>query len=1214
MKRLRSYGDDLGSVGEKELDRTASMSSSHHRRFYLKPTENGGRGRLVMDDDRDRDMSRALRKRIEHDLDGFDDRDGVRSSRKRMDHDFGDNFDDREGLRSLRKRMDHDLDGFDDREGSRSTRKRMDHDLIDNFDEREGSRVLRKRFEHEIDGFERRKGLDRYREREGSDRGGMVSSLISPRGGYVGERERDRERDRERERDRIHRSESFSVGRREFPKGFRSERDRSKREDSVSSWRRLGSRSKRDCDEEVKSSVGERAASSSSRGGPDGGSSRESLRSPQRLKDVRSPTWSKESKESKDSGGESLKTVKKTESLAAESGGSINANDIEEGELEPEPHQEPEPQSAAEQAVKHVAEHGKRIDVGTNVKMNESECCQKTESVMEDPIAYVKSAHEEKALGDTESSADEMMQLGFLESAKDDAVKVTVKKSVLHDDSVNKSSGGAEVKGSEVEDGEELANCEKLKEDDSESLAQTNCKLGNQDNTEGITDMCTAKSLTSARELKVAIGIDLEVQVEDVDMPKSSKAMVEEDQKEPELCMHSIKDKGKGLAVCSSDEVMYSENGTLIERNFIACQDDAMEGPSTRGFELFSSCVGLKANQAIVPRSENEKLKLEPLDLSLGLPNVTLPVPSNSAAAPPNSPPRARSVQSLATTFRTGSDGFTASISFSGSQFVHNPSCSLTHNSVDYDFEQSVKSRPLFQGVDWQACANDSKNKEVSIYPKILPSINGSFHPSHASQGMFSGQSMQGQQGIPFGLDQSVSFQRQISGIKARYHNDIRSPTQSAGSHDTKSECGRDKKRAVGEESGSTLFKSNSQRDMEQGIARDTDFLDRIIGQVASEPLQTMAWRIHEMSEQAVACLRERTCEIVVNEEKRGKLHALQEALQNRSDLTLETLLKSPHVQLEILVALKTGLPDFLRRADDIPSTDLAEIFLNLKCRNPNCGSALPVDECYCKFCSSKDGFCSTCMCLVCSKFDTALNTCSWVGCDVCSHWCHTDCGLRKSYIRNGRSANAGQGTSEMQFYCVACDLPSEMFGFVKDVFIACASHWNSETMLKELEYVKRIFSASNDVRGKVLYDIANQLLTRLKNGSSVMDVYNQIMGFLAESDSKFSNASGSTGRELHNLDKNKGDGSDRAAGHSKEASWFRAISVKDASQMENARAPILNTEGSSGSRGIWASEMQMGGKNKPVVDELESIVKISRLRLKCSKHVLMMPGEKQKV
>lgn len=85
----------------------------------------------------------------------------------------------------------------------------------------------------------------------------------------------------------------------------------------------------------------------------------------------------------------------------------------------------------------------------------------------------------------------------------------------------------------------------------------------------------------------------------------------------------------------------------LVERNFTTRQDDAMEGPNVHGFELFSFSAGLKANFANGSgfKADSEKLKLEPFDLSLSLPNVSVPAVSHSVvAAPPSSPPHVRSV------------------------------------------------------------------------------------------------------------------------------------------------------------------------------------------------------------------------------------------------------------------------------------------------------------------------------------------------------------------------------------------------------------------------------------------------------------------------------------------------------------------------------------------------------------------------------------------
>lgn len=147
-----------------------------------------------------------------------------------------------------------------------------------------------------------------------------------------------------------------------------------------------------------------------------------------------------------------------------------------------------------------------------------------------------------------------------------------------------------------------------------------------------------------------------------------------------------------------------------------------------------------------------------------------------------------------------------------------------------------------------------------------------------------------------------------------------------------------------------------------------------------------------------------------------------------------------------------------------------------------NCKSYLPVEDCECKICSSNQGFCSSCMCPICLKFDCASNTCSWVGCDVCSHWCHAACGIERNLIRPGPSLKGPSGTTEMQFHCIGCDHDSEMYGFVKDVFSCCAKDWGLETLMKELDCVRKIFRNSEDRKGKKLHVKAEELLLELQS------------------------------------------------------------------------------------------------------------------------------------
>ncbi|KAL9261314.1 OBERON 4-like protein [Drosera capensis] len=1184
MKRLKSYPDELGPLSDRDLDRSQSQSlsssSQHHRRLKLP----GGNSSRTEQQERDRE------KRVEYDV--IDDRTTKRFEKRTTttttDHE-----------ESNGRKYHHDSD-------ERGSRKRNEHE---SSGDGEGFRGMRKRFE---DGFERRKGFgfERHRERDGDGRGGiMVSSsnpslLGSPRGLY------EREREREKEKERIRRSESFCGIRRDIPKGFRSERERSRRDDSVSvnvnvtSWRTFGSRSKRDGgNEEMRSSGGvEKAERSCCRGGAGGdGSSRDSLTSPKGVKDLRSPTWSKESR---DSVGESkVKSLKKNEGGqgGVESGGSSNAADIEEGELQQEARLEKEPEPVSKLEAEH-AQDEKRLPEPVAISAVKLEVAEKSCQKMESDLSTKVALHEEDIDARKEIHC-------VLESVEKDVIREAV---VIADE----ASGANAAQLSDAEDNVVGHDQESLKKDLPSSSAPIHSKLENQDNVE-VGNSSKGASSALSQEMKLVDSVDLEFQADNVNMPEPSRAVLENDQKELELPVNVLKDKGKGFVVCSPEDISFRGIDTMIQAEFIPCgDDDGMEGPSTRGFDLFSTCVGTKGNQANQSETKHEKKTLEPLDLSLGFPSVSLHLPAS--VAPPNSPPQGTSVQSLATTYFVGSDCFTTSVSFSGSQFMHNPSCSLTHNSMDCDFEQSVKSRPLFKNFDWQAhSASDSKQNEVRVFPKVLPNGNTSLQPSTPSQVVYTGQPVTGQPLMPFALDRSGSFKQQLSIIKPRHSSGVRSPTQSAGSYDARSESGRGKRRAAGNESGSRLFRSSSQKDMQPTAAREVDFFDRILMLLVSEPIHAMSCRVCEMSEQAIACLKEHTREMIEREDRRRKLHALQEVLKNRSDLTLESLSKAHHVQLEILVALKTGLADYLQCGDSISLVDLSEIFLYLKCRNLNCGSALPVDDCDCKFCSKKEGFCSCCMCLVCSKFDTASNTCSWVGCDTCSHWCHTDCGLQKSYIRNGTRVSTSQGSSEMQFYCVACNHPSEMYGFVTDVFKVCASVWSAETMLKELEYVKRMFSGSTDVRGKLLHDLVSQLLLTLKNGSNVAEVRCQIMAFLAESDSKFINASGSPGSHPHALEKNKADVGNNSVGLGAEALGFRSLSMKNTSMTESTRAPALNTEetsgsksiwdlderrvskinkpvsATSGSRGAWDAGPSIIGKNFPVMDDLEGIVKI---------------------
>ena len=107
------------------------------------------------------------------------------------------------------------------------------------------------------------------------------------------------------------------------------------------------------------------------------------------------------------------------------------------------------------------------------------------------------------------------------------------------------------------------------------------------------------------------------------------------------------------------------------------------------------------------------------------------------------------------------------------------------------------------------------------------------------------------------------------------------------------------------------------------------------------------------------------------------------------------------------------------------------------------------------------------------------------VGCDLCSHWTHTDCANHNGHIGMGPCVKSGASSAEMLFRCRACSRTSELLGWVKDVFQHCAPSWDREALIRELEYVSRIFRLSEDPKGRKLFWKCEELIEKLKGGVS---------------------------------------------------------------------------------------------------------------------------------
>ncbi|ESQ28768.1 hypothetical protein EUTSA_v10018026mg [Eutrema salsugineum] len=911
--------------------------------------------------------------------------------------------------------------------------------------------------------------------------------------------------------DRLHRSESTCFSRRAFPKGFRSERERPKREASVSSWRRFGGlgndfgRDDRDRERgglSLRLRDGERERSvKSPTWSRDSGNDQSKLKMDSRnfrsrSKSLASPTWSK------DSGSEQSKSVgnvvKKSEEEVQGKGSRSSSNEMEEGELEPEPQLE----AASEAAhTTHDSEDQKkeRIDSSfQNTKRNGEfdDKLRKAETEVNKEVSHIGGNRETK----TAESIIDRKSVEIGENVPEHATEsmptsqsnvndtTLASEQELRDDRntavVNAITVAFDDKGDRVE--EYKVNHEVRLEESlfpavpegfqSEELKRVKGSDGNANKAEVEALVCveenTLGNISPAKYISIV----------------------------SDSSIHKCEDKGKNLDVPIA---LLHENAVLSEGKSEDLTDrdkdeDNFGGPSIRGFELFSSSPVRKTNkteQSIVNKPKDEKLLLEPLDLSLSLPDVLLPIGGQDTNQPLGSPARSGSVRSLTDTFCTNSDGFTMSMSFSGSRsFNHNPSCSLNQNIGDN--EQSVHSRPIFQGIDWQALShNDSRYNENTVYQKLMENGNGSVHP-HTMKGiLIPGQADEEHLRLTDKSSNAVnSLEKQLSFQKSV---DVKSASPRTSSLENDSKFHVDKKKAKDFFDGSISWISGQE-------TGGDDSVERVIKYILSDPMHVVTKRFHEMPTRYIIRLKENIRLIMMNMDKNVKLCVFQDALQHRTDITLELLTKSHRAQLEILVALKTGHSDFLQLDNNsISSTHLAEIYMNMRCKNLSCGILVPVDECDCRVCSRKDGFCSACMCLVCSNFDMASNTCSWVGCDVCLHWCHTDCAIQKSFMRNGINASGAPGMTEMQFHCVACEHPSEMFGFVKEVFLNFAREWKFERFCKELEYVSKIFSSSKDLRGKQLRQAADAILARLKSKLiDLSEACNRILGFISDCDS----------------------------------------------------------------------------------------------------------------
>ncbi|KAH0650602.1 hypothetical protein KY285_030692 [Solanum tuberosum] len=174
---------------------------------------------------------------------------------------------------------------------------------------------------------------------------------------------------------------------------------------------------------------------------------------------------------------------------------------------------------------------------------------------------------------------------------------------------------------------------------------------------------------------------------------------------------------------------------------------------------------------------------------------------------------------------------------------------------------------------------------------------------------------------------------------------------------------------------GSGYLKCLEKRD--GGRAYELSRQQKILRRIVSEPIPVMAQIVQQLGDETVESTKEYLRNLITMPERKYEFFSLQNRLDERSDLTNQIILNCHKIQLEFFVAIRTGLGSFLSENTRLLTSELIEVFLLERCRNINCRRPFPVEDCVCKICSTKKGFCSECMCLVCLNFNCSNNTCS---------------------------------------------------------------------------------------------------------------------------------------------------------------------------------------------------------------------------------------------
>ncbi|KAH7425089.1 hypothetical protein KP509_11G039400 [Ceratopteris richardii] len=569
----------------------------------------------------------------------------------------------------------------------------------------------------------------------------------------------------------------------------------------------------------------------------------------------------------------------------------------------------------------------------------------------------------------------------------------------------------------------------------------------------------------------------------------SSDLMENINQTEASLCTDSDASLERN-SICQPVES--SLHDTLVRHqiheeldNTSTIQDMHMQGDSHIQVDIMdiTGSPGLveEMDEICVSAQKHDRQKIEPLQLSLALPECL----SGSFSFNPEvtKPLDTQRHSQNSSNFRTESKSHPCMYPLSFSSFVYDPSCSLT---CIYHEDQELSSGGNLNILQQKQPRSGEDAKGLhDISNRMTHELRSKSVTPTYEQMLEIGKPANAESLLPLHI--LSSRDRENNNISVRNHMftswSTAFPIQGR-LHITESQNFSEVQEPFSEIS----------RGME---GRGISYVKLGLHEIVSAPVIRMAQMLQELPDSFMDDLKGLASELLGNFEKQEEFLALQEIIKTRKDLTEYALLRAHPAQLQILVALKTGMQSFVQyEAENLTYKALIEIFFQTKCRNVKCQLSLPVNGCECKICSKQKGFCHECMCMICFKFDVDTKTTHWIGCDVCMHWCHTDCGMRISCIRSAPVSGNSIQTHEMQFQCLSCGHYLELYGFVKFIFENFAYTWDALTLAKELDCVWRIFHGIKAGRGKQLLWKVEETLHMLERNAAINDVRSTMLSF----------------------------------------------------------------------------------------------------------------------